>query len=500
MSCLDARTQYFLDYPDALSTGYDAWTHYQKFGKAQGRLWKGLNCDGVNVGTWTGSTQAYETFTFTDTGFTSVSIAWTNNTLATYDFKVSIYLGTTPTVALNKTTEYLALVAGGTKSHVFVGLTPATNYIVKLSRKELGAYVEQYQSSYTRTTNAITSVVVYGSGTQMVCSVSSNLPTSVDPGYQIRINTGTLAPTVSTQFIAALSVNIPATAIAATDVGCCSTWTYTLQGLTAKTQYYFNVFVNSSDSTYASGVTGLTGVARVVGRSFEMVDVGQLTAANTRCSYVDLLWGGDTDFTYFVKNKATGSVQCSQVGPSVTTAPARFLGLSPGTNYTLTLFRYITSSLSVEEGSLAITTPSSSLQIVGVSTTSVQLSWASAYTGASYIIEYRVVPVTGTPGTPTKTTATTALMTTLTRLTPNTVYEIVLTVVENGANIILGTASTAPLGIATANAPLGIASLGNGTPFYDMTSVRVTVAIAVIATAAVLIARYAARKRHPLRL
>lgn len=192
----------------------------------------------------------------------------------------------------------------------------------------------------------------------------------------------------------------------------------------------------SVDELKADGTSGV----ELWSSTFSTSEAATFQVDESFASYANISWSADgagseeedgvADFRVMGKMSSASvfSEFVSSQPDSVTTATVD--GLSPGTQYDLTLQRLSVDGVSwVDQASIVITTKSTSMSLQSVGSRSIELSWDSIYIGAFYELQYTPAGGVTTVFNGTTTQETSAI---IKNLTPSTSYTIELYVMEQG--------------------------------------------------------------------
>jgi len=342
--------------------------------------------------TTTVKTDAYSTLTVLEQGFTTCKLQI--NSAATSDaaFRIKNDAGTVITSA------DISVTKGGTASYIISGLKSKTAYHYYLERLEYSDYVPQIAD--TTKPDQMTSVATFGiTPTLSVKTTSVTATFSVDPTIK-----GNGAPKTAVYLKSDATFTKPI----ATDP------TNTANGLTAGTAYTFVITESGTNATISA-------------TDFTTALSGALTVTNLMATSLTINWTGGSNDAFQVLDGNGAVIVASTMGP----ASAVISSLKSKTLYTYKL-QLQTSSGWIDQATVSATTASSVLSLNGVTDTALTANWTSAYTGASYVIEF------GTSSSDKQTIATQALTTVIKNLTQATNYTFTLYIVENNKPYALG--------------------------------------------------------------
>ena len=319
-------------------------------------------------------------------------------------------------------------------------LSPGVSYKITLYRHELGAWILQPRgvglpTHITQSTLSAPSVSVsIGASTAML---------KWDQGYatgwyQVEIFSGSVGGGGSSVILYQDSE------ISGSSSSPGNERSVIIPSLLKDTAYHFVLSVKEPNRQ------GTDKIVELKKENFKTSARSTLVIEDVFASYVDLSWvpgdvqeeDGVAEFRIRkAKNNGAFSSATDFLPHTVTTQ--RLSGLSPGTPYKFALNRLGLDGKEKNQVIVSLTTKGSTLQVNQTGSTTMNVSWSEVYPGAQYRLTYTElngVPVTFGGGSTSNTSAL------LTGLQPDTMYTLMLYVIEDGT----------PVGVAVGNLGSGL--------------------------------------------
>lgn len=381
----------------------------------------------VLLDTITVRTDAFAGLSSSDVFYTNAQLIWTNPSTADAEFRV---------VSEDSTLVSASKVVGGGQQatqNVFP-LVPGSSTKLYLERLEFGEWVRQ------TSTSALDYALVSTPTTSM--SVTSG-STSAQVIFQVPIQEAVYSVSYGPNMDSTAPVSISNTTGQAILSGLSAGQTYSVQ---IHVMYPDNIVKEFSPSE--SGVV-LSQTTFTTSNSAEMVLTGPYA------SYMEIDWSSSVDdkgSNYRIVNREQGK-EDYVLATSSTVTNATIHNLQPGTEYNIVLQRLEVDGTWSDQNQLVASTPTSSLSISSVASTTVEVSWTMLYAGANFEIVY-----SKSGGSSTSSGQTQALSTILRNLESETDYEISLVVYELGEKVGLSTLgmTTKPGSKLASNLKLGV--------------------------------------------
>lgn len=314
---------------------------------------------GVTLDSITIKTDALAALTLDSVGYTFAKLSWVNVSESEATFMVANALpGADPPSFL----ENVVLPAGESGSVTVTGLEPGSSDNFYLYRKEFLEFVPQTSSTSTDgvvvSTYSPSSSVSIG-GESALIKWTRAYP---DAKYVVTVsNDDTSLEFTESDF--------------EEDSSSASNINLLVEGLTLGTTYNWDLKImeplgDEEESEISVQSTGTFTTTQ--GVVLEIVDVF--------ASYVDVEWIGDDDVVYRLIDQSSGSTILNDSG--------RISNLSPGTSMSVELQSQEPDGSWIDQAVSSFTTPSSTLSVSGIASSSIQISWTALYDGADYTVTY----------------------------------------------------------------------------------------------------------------
>ena len=348
----------------------------------------------VTLSSTTITTDPFAGLSLTGSGYTNVTVSWENVSSSSADFRIVNEDGSFES-------ENVTVSGSGSGIYTVTGLQASSTEKYFLQRWEIDSWIQQTSSTsgldYVQSTTKDTSITI-------AVGSSSASVSWVDPGVTDVTYSLNVVNQDNVEFPASISGN---SAI--------------VQDLNQGDVYQLSLFVQegSGEITQVSKSSGVDGVIEFT----PSVSAAIVVESGPFASYVELDWSDSVDGTgasYRIVSRDTSSGSDDVVIDSATITNATIADLTPGNSYIFVLQRLELDGSFQDQSQTLITTPSTSISIGSVGSSTLQVSWDQIYDGANFELLFN--------GESSGVTQDTSVI--LRDLQPATSYDLQLTVVE----------------------------------------------------------------------